>query len=269
MIGAEAARGPRTARRAVELPASTSAFFEALGDMALLTLDAVRSFVRRRPEWASVAEQLEQVGWRSLSIVGLTALSTGMVLALQLGASLERFGAKPFVSRIVGLSLVRELGPILTALMIGGRVGAGIAAELGTMAVTEQVDAIRALGASPVRALVVPRMIAILVMLPALTVIGDLIGIVGGLVISVTELQVTAQFYWNSLLYGLVVSDVVSGLGKSVFFAYFIGIIACRTGLRVTGGADGVGRATTTTVVAASITVLVSDFFLTKLFLLT
>jgi phospholipid/cholesterol/gamma-HCH transport system permease protein len=269
MTGAEVARGPRARRRALPLPPAFLAFLDALGDVAVLTGDTIRAVVRRRPDWRAVAEQLEEIGWRSLSIVNLTALSTGMVLALQLGHSLERFGAKPFVSRILGLSLVRELGPILTALMIGGRVGAGIAAELGTMAVTEQVDAIRALGASPVRALVVPRMVAIMIMLPVLTIVADLVGIVGGLLISTTELRVSTDFYWTSLMQGLVVNDVVSGLGKSVFFAYFIGIIACRTGLRVTGGADGVGRATTTTVVASSITVLVSDFFLTKLFLLT
>jgi phospholipid/cholesterol/gamma-HCH transport system permease protein len=173
-----------------------------------------------------------------------------------------------FVSRIVGMSLVRELGPVLTALMIGGRVGAGITAELGSMAVTDQIDAIRALGASPVRNLVVPRLVAILVMLPVLTIIGDLVGVLGGLLISVSELNVSADFYLNSLIQVLLLEDVVSGLGKSFFFAYFIGIIACRNGLGVTGGADGVGRATTQTVVAASITVLVSDFFLTKFFLL-
>ncbi|HLK46143.1 MAG TPA: ABC transporter permease, partial [Acidimicrobiales bacterium] len=143
----------------------------------------------------------------------------------------------------------------------------GITAELGSMAVTEQVDAIRALGASPVRNLVVPRLLAILVMLPALTVIGNLVGVLGGLVLSVTELHVDADFYVHSLLQVLVVNDVVSGIGKSFFFAFFIGIIACHNGLTVTGGADGVGRATTTTVVVASITVLISDFFLTKLFL--
>jgi len=162
---------------------------------------------------------------------------------------------------------LRELGPVLTALMVGGRVGAGITAELGSMAVTEQVDAIRALGANPVRNLVVPRLLAILVMLPALTVIGNLVGVLGGLVLSVTELHVDADFYVHSLLQVLVVNDVVSGIGKSFFFAFFIGIIACHNGLTVTGGADGVGRATTATVVVASITVLISDFFLTKLFL--
>ena len=269
MVEAEAARGADVPARAQVVPPAIVAFLDALGDMAYLTRDAIRYALTRPPAWRTIVEQLEQVGWRSLSIVNLTALSTGMVLALQLGHSLDRFGAKPFVSRIVGVSLVREMGPILTALMIGGRVGAGITAEIGTMAVTEQVDAIRALGASPVRALVVPRMVALIVMLPALTVIGDLVGVLGGLIISLTELHVGPSFYINSLLQGLMLNDVISGIGKSFFFAFFIGIIACRNGLRVTGGADGVGRATTATVVAASITVLVADFFLTKLFLVS
>jgi phospholipid/cholesterol/gamma-HCH transport system permease protein len=269
MIGADAARTPADGGRVALLPSGVVRFLDALGGIALLTRDAVRWTLRRPPEWRLVSEQLEQIGWRSLSIVNLTALFTGMVLALQLGNYLARFGAKMFVSRIVGMSLVRELGPVLTALMIGGRVGAGITAELGSMAVTDQVDAIRSLGASPIRNLVVPRMIAIVVMLPVLTIIGDLVGVLGGLVLSVTELNVSANFYINSLLQVLLLNDVFSGVGKSAFFGYFIGIIACYNGLGVTGGADGVGRATTRTVVAASITVLVSDFFLTKLFLLT
>src|SRR6266446_6218860 len=218
MTGAEAARTPDSGVRAAPLPTGVVALLDGLGAVALLTRDAVHATLRRAPEWRTIAEQLEQVGWRSLSIVNLTAFFTGMVLALQLGTYMARFGAKMFVSRIVGMALVRELGPVLTALMIGGRVGAGITAELGTMAVTDQIDAIRALGASPIRNLVVPRLIAVLVMLPVLTIIG---------------------------------------------------IIACLNGLHVTGGADGVGRATTRTVVAASITVLISDFFLTKLFLLS
>src|SRR6185295_8537944 len=184
MIGAEAR--PAAARVPIFGPRTTR-LLEALGDIAELTWDAVRTAVRRPPSWRLIAEQMEQIGWRSLSIVNLTALFTGMVLALQLGNYLARFGAKMFVSRIVGMSLVRELGPVLTALMIGGRVGAGITAELGSMTVTEQVDAVRALGASPVRNLVVPRLVAVLLMLPVLTIIGDLVGIIGGLLISVTE----------------------------------------------------------------------------------
>src|SRR5437867_459746 len=245
MTGAEAARTPGSGVRAAPLPTGVVALLDGLGAVALLTRDAVHAALRRPPEWRTIAEQLEQIGWRSLSIVNLTAFFTGMVLALQLGTYMARFGAKMFVSRIVGMSRVRELGPVLTALMIGGRVGAGITAELGSMAVTDQVDAMRALGASPVRNLVVPRLVAILVMLPALTIIGNLVGVLGGLVLSVSELNVTADFYINSLLQVLLLDDVFSGIGKSVFFAYFIGIIACYNGLTVTGGADGVGRATT------------------------
>jgi phospholipid/cholesterol/gamma-HCH transport system permease protein len=270
MVEAEVAHTPESGARPV--PAALARLLplvDALGEIALLTRDTVRAVLRRPPSWSSILDQLEQVGWRSISIVNLTALSMGMVLALQLGNFLERFGAKMFVSRIVGVSLVREMAPILTALMLGGRVGAGFTAELGTMAVTEQIDALRALGASPIRVLVAPRLIAVLVMLPLLTIVADLVGVLGGLFISTTELRVSSDFYWNSLLYGMMLQDLFSGFGKSVFFAYFIGIIACHNGLRVTGGADGVGRSTTNTVVAASITILVADFFLTKLFLLS
>src|SRR5438045_3103956 len=224
MTGVEAARTPGAGVRAAPLPTGVVALLDGFGAVALLTRDAVHAALRRPPEWRTIAKQLEQVGWRSLSIVNLTALFTGMVLALQLGNYLARFGAKMFVSRIVGMSLVRELGPVLTALMIGGRVGAGITAELGSMAVTDQIDAVRALGASPVRNLVAPRLIAIVVMLPALTIITDLVGVVGGLLIGVTELNVSGDFYLSSLLQILLLDDVLSGVGKSFFFAYFIGI---------------------------------------------
>ncbi len=238
-----------------------------LGDLALLSVSAARHALRPPFEGRLLFEQFDQIGVRSLSIVNLTAGFMGMVLALQLGVFLSKFGAQIFVSRVVGISLLREMAPVLTALMVGGRVGAGITAELGSMNVTEQIDAIRSLGADPVRKLVVPRMLALIVMLPLLTVLADGIGILGGCLITVTELQMSADFYGNSLLQALVFSDLFSGLGKSIFFAYFIGIIASYNGLTVTGGADGVGRATTSTVVASSVTVLISDFFLSKLFL--
>jgi phospholipid/cholesterol/gamma-HCH transport system permease protein len=247
--------------------ASVRALVEAVGGAALLSRDVATRGLRGI-EWRALLQQLEQIGWRSLTLVNLTALFTGMVLALQMGVFLTKFGAKIYISRIVGLSIIRELGPVLTALMIGGRVGAGIAAELGSMAVTEQIDAVRALGADPVRKLIVPRLLALLVMLPVLTIVADCLGVIGGYLISVGELRVDSDYYFNSLVQWLTFGDIFSGLGKSVFFAYFIGIIACHNGVSVTGGADGVGRATTQTVVAASVTVLVSDFFLTKLFLL-
>ena len=248
-------------------PPALSRFLRACGEIAELSFAAARLGIRSRRDLALVGEQLDQVGVRSLSIVNLTAMFMGMVLALQMGNFLAKFGAQIFVSRVVGVSLLRELAPVLTALMVGGRVGAGITAELGSMAVSEQIDAIRSLGADPVRKLVVPRMVALLVMLPLLTVIADAVGVAGGCLISITELGLTTEFYNRTLLQALAFSDFFSGLAKAVFFAYFIGIIACHNGLAAQGGADGVGRATTATVVAASVAVLVADFFLSKLFL--
>src|SRR5690606_10287259 len=165
-------------------------------------------------------------------------------------------------------SLVRELSPVLVALIEGGRIGAGMTDELGSMNVTEQIDAMRAMAADPVRKLVVPRLAATLVMLPVLTLIGDLLGILGGMVIGVLQLGLTPAFYFNDVLSTLTLDDVGSGIGKSFFFAFFVTIVACRNGLDAAGGADGVGRATTDTVVVASILILVSDFFLTKMFYL-
>jgi len=233
----------------------------------MLAGDTFRAALRPRFPWLEVVRQMEAIGARSSTIVLITALFTGMVLALQTGIALARFGAKPYVGAVVGLSLARELGPVLTALMVGGRVGAGITAELGSMKVTEQIDAIRALGADPIRKLVLPRMLALLIMLPLLTIIADAVGVAGGCLISVTELGLSIDFYTTSFLQALAFSDFFSGIGKAIFFAYFIGVIACFNGLTVEGGADGVGRATTSTVVASSVAVLVADFFLSKLFL--
>lgn len=216
-------------------------------------------------EWI---RQAEQIGVRSLGVASITTVFTGMVLALQTAYSLPSLGVKYYIGTVVSKSLTRELGPVLVALIVGGRIGAGMAAELGTMKVTEQIDAIRAMAADPVKKLVAPKLVATLVMLPCLTIIGDVLGILGGLFIAVFQLEVTAGLYLNDVLSALTLEDVASGLGKSFFFAYFIAIIGCWNGLTARGGADGVGRATTNTVVMASIMVLVSDFFLTKLFYL-
>jgi phospholipid/cholesterol/gamma-HCH transport system permease protein len=256
-----------SAEGTADKPFAAHGFVLAAGEIAELTAAAFRQAPRTRRDLTLVVEQLDQVGVRSLSIVNLTALFMGMVLALQLGNFLAKFGAQIFVSRVVGVSLLRELAPVLTALMVGGRVGAGITAELGAMSVTEQIDAIRSLGADPVRKLVVPRVIALLIMLPLLTAIADAVGLAGGCLIAVTELGSTVEFYRTTLVQALAFSDFFSGLGKAVFFAYFIGIIACHNGMRVRGGADGVGKATTATVVAASVAVLVADFLLSKIFL--
>jgi phospholipid/cholesterol/gamma-HCH transport system permease protein len=238
-----------------------------LGGVALMTRDLARA-LREKWETSEILRQMDALGVGSISITNLTALFTGMVLALQTAYALSQFGGKLFVGRVVVLSITRELGPTLTALMVAARVGAGITAELGTMAVTEQVDALRALGASPIRKLVLPRVLAVTLMLPVLTLLADFIGMVGGLFIAVAELKIGAAFYLSTISQSTRVNDILHGLCKTPFFGFEIGIIGCYNGLNATGGADGVGRATTIAVVIASIVVLMSDFFLTKIFLI-
>lgn len=215
--------------------------------------------------WRDFVEQLDYIGVQSLTVVLLTGLFTGAVLALQSGLTLDAFGARPLVGRLVGTSMVKELGPVLTALMITGRVGSSAAAELGSMCVTDQINALRALGTDPVRKLVVPRVLAGVLMVPVLTVIADFVGIVGGWLIAVSQLGVGTSVYWNSVLEGLSLRDASMGLLKPFFLGYAIVSIACHVGLRVRGGTEGVGRATTSAVVAASVSVLAMDFFVTKL----
>jgi len=244
-----------------------SRFLGELGGMVLLARDFLRQAVRPPFEWSLFLDQCHDLGVKSLTITNVTLLFTGMVLALQTAYSLAAYGGKPFVGDIISLSVVRELGPVLTALMVAGRVGAGITAELGSMAVTEQVEALRVLAASPVKKLVVPRVGALLVVVPLLTILADTIGIFGGLLMAKYEIGQTRTFYIAHVTDALSLGDIASGVGKTVFFGFFIGIIACHNGITATGGADGVGRATTNTVVAGSIAVIISDFFLTKLFL--
>lgn len=243
-------------------------YLEELGGMALLGVATLRQLLKRPFERELWLEQMFQLGVRSLTITNVTLLFTGMVLALQSAYSLAAYGGKPFVGDIISLSVVRELGPVLTALMVAGRVGAGITAELGSMAVTEQVDALRALAASPVKKLVVPRVGALVLILPLVTVLADTIGIFGGLLMGMSEIGQSRTYFMNHVLSALQVQDITSGIGKTFFFAAQIGTIACFNGLRATGGADGVGKATTNTVVVASISIIISDFFLTKIFLL-
>ena len=212
-----------------------------------------------------VIEQLDAIGWGSLTVVLLTGIFTGAVLALQSGLTLDQFGARPVVGRLVSASMVKELGPVLTALMLAGRVGSGIAAELGSMVVTDQINALRALGTDPIRKLVVPRVIAGVVMAPILTIIADFMGIIGGAIIAVFQLQVASTQYWKSITDGLYVQDAWMGLVKPFFLGFVIVSIGCHVGLRTKGGTQGVGRATTNAVVAASVGVLAVDFFLTRL----
>ena len=236
------------------------------GELAFLTARAFAQMLRPPYEVRSWIRQMEQIGVRSLGVASITTIFTGMVMALQTALSLPALGVKYYIGAVVSKSLVRELGPVLIALIVGGRIGSGMTAEIGTMKVTEQIDALRSMAADPVKKLVVPKLVATLVMLPALTIIGDGLGILGGLVIAVTTLDLPAGLYFNDVFESLTLGDVSSGIAKSFFFAYFIAIVGCYNGLTTKGGADGVGRATTNTVVLAAILVLVSDFFLTKLF---
>ena len=236
------------------------------GELAILTGRAFAALVRPPYEVGLWLRQMEQIGVRSLGVAGITTIFTGMVLALQTAYSLPSLGIKYYIGSVVAKSLVRELGPVLTALIVGGRIGAGMTAEIGTMKVTEQIDALRSMAADPVKKLVVPKLVATLVMLPALTVIGDALGILGGWLVAVAQLDLAPGLYINDVLDSLTLADVASGVGKSFFFGYFIAIVGCYNGLTTRGGADGVGRSTTNTVVLAAILVLVSDFFLTKLF---
>lgn len=239
---------------------------EESGELALLTGAAFLALWRRPFEIRTWILEMEQIGVRSFGVASITTIFTGMVLALQTAYSLPSLGVKYYIGSVVAKSLVRELGPVLVALIVGGRIGSGMTAELGTMKVTEQIDALRSMAADPVKKLVVPKLVATLTMLPVLTAIGGALGILGGLLIAVTQLHLTGGFYFNDVIDALTISDVASGLGKSLFFAYFIAIIGCYNGLTTERGAEGVGRSTTNTVVLASIMVLVSDFFLTKIF---
>jgi phospholipid/cholesterol/gamma-HCH transport system permease protein len=232
----------------------------------LRMLGYVARSVASRPFYTrDVIEQCDAIGLQSLTVVVLTGTFTGMVLVLQMGVTLDQFGARSIVGRVVGATMVKELGPVLTALMVTGRVGSGIAAELGSMMVTEQISALRALGTDPIRKLVVPRVIAGTLMLPILTVIADAIGITGGDIISRTQLRVSGSIYWNNVVEGLYLEDVWMGLIKPVVMGFALVTIACYVGLRTTGGTQGVGRATTKAVVAGSVVVLGANFLVTKL----
>lgn len=236
------------------------------GGLSLLAARGTVAVVSPPYEGRAWIRQMEVLGVRSVAVAGITTIFTGMVLALQTAYSLPELGVKYYIGSVVSKSLTRELGPVLIALIVGGRIGAGMTAEIGTMKVTEQIEALRSMAADPVKKLVAPKLAATLVMLPILTIIGDALGILGGLFIAVFQLQLSFGLYWNDVIDALTLQDIFSGLGKSVFFAFFIAIIACYNGLHARGGADGVGRATTNTVVLSAISILISDFFLTKLF---
>jgi phospholipid/cholesterol/gamma-HCH transport system permease protein len=250
----------------------------ALGVYEFVTLGtrATRFVVARPFYWRDTLTHMDKMGVGSLPILLLTGLFTGMVLALQSAVALQRFGADIYVGALVGASMVRELGPVLAALIFAGRVGSGIAAEIGAMRVTEQVDALQSFGTDPIKKLVTPRILAGLIMLPILTIITDAVGIFGGLLVSVLKIQVPADAYlrgvWSTLaqsgfVFGVFPRDFVGGLLKPLVFGGIVSLTGCHFGLAARGGTEGVGTATTRAVVTASILVLVVDYFLTQLLL--
>jgi phospholipid/cholesterol/gamma-HCH transport system permease protein len=241
-------------------------FLTDLGGMSLLAGRTIYDAVTPPYGPRLLVAQMDHIAVRSVSIVGVAGLFVGLVLALQTAYGLARFGAKGTVGIIVGMSMVRELGPVVTAILVGGRVGSGFTAELGSMKVTEQIDAMRALGVNHIKKLVVPRVLVTMLAMPMLTVIADALGIFGGMVISQHEFNVNYHQYYNTITQYVELADMLDGLGKTVVFGFLIGVVGCYNGLTTRGGTEGLGRSTTGTVVTSSLLVFVSDFFLTKFF---
>jgi phospholipid/cholesterol/gamma-HCH transport system permease protein len=216
---------------------------------------------------SDVLDQMDIIGVGSLPIVLLTGFFIGAVMVLQTAAQFERFGQTALTADVVSLALVRELGPSITGLLVAGRNASGMASELGSMIVTEQVDAMRAMGTDPLRKLVTPRMVATVLMLPLLTAMADFMGLIGGYLVSAFTLRLNAITFWTRAIDILEFSDLMQGLTKPIVFGFIIATVGCYQGLNVKGGTQGVGRATTQAVVTASVIILVSNFFLTKLML--
>ncbi len=242
---------------------STRALLE-LQETTLLAARAARGLLKRPRYIPETIEQMDVIGVGSLTIILLTGFFTGGVLTLQTFPTLAFYGAQSQTGRLVAISLVRELGPVLSALMVTGRVGSAIAAELGSMTVSQQIDAMRALGTDPVKKLVAPRLIALLVTLPLLTVIADIVGIGGGGLVATGLFGLSMDQYVASVRDGITTDDIIGGVIKPICFGLIIGSIACYKGLNTEGGTVGVGRATTRAVVTASIVVIIADFFLAR-----
>ncbi len=237
-----------------------------IGGFGVLFKQVASESWRRPFEGRLLIEQIYQIGSRSMPVVLLTSLCIGMVMTLQFGIGLAKFGGTPYVPKIVSLSILREMGPVFTSIMVAARVGAGMASEIGSMVVTQQIDAIRALGTSPIRKIVLPRVLACFICLPMLAFVANLVGVFGSLIMAASELRLDPQFFILKVMQTLNVDDLASGIGKCCFFAFFISVTSCYYGLNVSGGTKEVGSATTKAVVTSSILVLVGDFFLTKLF---
>ena len=240
---------------------------EWYGGVGLLTKQVFRSLALPPKYFRLIIQEIEVMGVRSLGVSMIAAIFTGMVFTIQSAVNMSRFGAESYVGPVAALAILRELGPVLTAILVGGKVASGITAELGSMKVTEQIDALRTLGVNYIKRLVVPRVLAALVVFPLLTVLADAVGVLGGMLIMFLERGADMYAYWNIMTYWVVPKDFLTGVGKSVFFGVIVTLIGCYNGLSTEGGTEGLGRATTATVVHVTMGVIVSDFFITKLFL--
>jgi phospholipid/cholesterol/gamma-HCH transport system permease protein len=236
----------------------------SLQEFTLLAVETVTDLLTPPRYLIDTLLQMDVIGVGSLPIVLLTGLFTGAVLALQTYRTLQGFGEVGLMGHAVSFSVVVELGPVLTALMVTGRNSSGMASEIGSMLVSEQVDALRAMGTDPVRKLVAPRLVATVTTLPLLTILSDFTAMVGGFFVSVTIAKLTTDEYWTSAYQALDFHSVLQGLIKPVFFGFVIALVGCFTGLQTTGGTEGVGRSTTQAVVGASVLILVLDFFITR-----
>jgi phospholipid/cholesterol/gamma-HCH transport system permease protein len=237
------------------------------GGLGLLALQVARNLKLPPAYFWLVAREIDTIGIQSLAVALTAALFTGMVLALQSAVNMARFGAENYVGPVVALSILRELGPVLTAILVGGKIASGITAELGSMKVTEQIDALRSLGVNYVKKLVVPRLMAAVVVFPLVTILADAVGLVGGMLVVVFERDVDPYLYWNTIAYWVVMKDFLTGIVKSVVFGAIVTLIGCYNGLNTEGGTEGLGKSTTSTVVQVAMGVIISDFFLTKLLL--
>lgn len=237
------------------------------GGFAILCGQIIKELFRPPFYFSLIVDQLLFIGVQSFLLVAVTALATGSVMALQFGAGLQKFGGTLYVPKLVALSVLREMGPVFTSLLVAGRIGSGIAAEVGSMKVTQQIDAIRALGTSPIKRIVIPRVIASMIALPLLTLFANYIGLFGAMMVSLHELGINTEFFMIKVIDTLRVPDLITGMTKTIVFAFFISVTACWKGLNTEGGTQGVGNSTTWVVVTSSIFIMISDFFLTKIFI--
>jgi phospholipid/cholesterol/gamma-HCH transport system permease protein len=249
------------------ITARVRAFFEELGGIVVMAGRALKRSLQPPLGLSDLAYQVVALGARSLSIASLVAIFAGLVISLQFAYFLARFGVQHTVGKVVVLTLFRELGPVLTALTVGARIGSGITAELGSMKVTEQIDAIAALGADPIKKLVGPRLIACTVVLPVLTALADVFGLGAGSLVVNNQYGIPLEQFYRSVVETATLRDFGSGLAKSAIFGFMIAMVGCFKGFAVGGGTEGVGRATTETVAISSVAICLADFFLTKLFL--